>query len=304
MKKFCIVGGCGCKVTLLSVRDIKNSFTTSVVSVLDSGGSTGIIRRESGIYALGDLRANLLAASENNALKEIMSNRIEVNGQKHNVGNLVLLSAIKIYGAKYLDHLQCALGIAKNIRIVPVIDDVNYKGNLVIKSDRGVFVGEHNLDLQQDLRVLDIWLDSPIRIGENASKAITSADYIIFGPGDLYSSILANVIVPGFVDAVNASKAKKILVCNIMMKDNETIGFKTSDFFDAFKKHGIELDKIIYNNKNPEIKEITSKYGRLKGFVENDMPNDKIISADLVNKDIPYEHDPKKLKRLMSKVLK
>ncbi len=304
MRRLCIVGGSGCKASLLAISNTKKSFVSSIISVFDSGGSTGIIRRESGTYAIGDLRDNLLSVSKNSVLKEIMSQRIDVGGQKHSIGNLVMLSAMKRYGEEYLDIMHSLLDINKNIRIIPVIDDVNYKGNLVIKSDRGILVGEHNLDLQEGLHVQDLWLDTPVKICNDAKNAIISADYIIFGPGDLYSSILSNVIVPGFTDAIKLSKAKKILICNIMMKENETVGFKTSDFLNVFSRYGINIDIIVWNNKKTEISEITSKYGRLRGFIENDLPKEKTISADLVNDAVPYEHDVPKLRRVMSKILK
>jgi len=306
MKTVTIIGGSGARNTLKALRKIKNIKINNIVTMFDSGGSTGYLRKKFGIYALGDLRDRILAVSENEALREIGSQRIEMEGINHNVGNLLLYSLVKEYDKNYLEAAKSIFKTPKNIDFIPIVDDIKCAANLVIKTDKGDLVGEDSLDINsnKELRIKDVKLDKKVTISKSAAESILKSDFLIFGPGDVYSSILPNTLVDGFDDTIAKSKAKKILIVNIMNKKSETNGFKASDFVKIFEDRGIKIDYIFVNNKIMPIKRIKGKYGNFSGWVENDLLGKKVISGDFINESIPYEHDPEKMFLSLKQIIK
>ena len=297
MKTVTIIGGSGARNTLKALRKIKNLKINNIVTMFDSGGSTGYLRKKFGIYALGDLRDRIVTVSENEALRNISLQRIEMDGINHNVGNLLLYSLVKEYGKDYLKVAKDIFKTPKNIDFIPIIDDINCSANLIIKTDKGNLIGEDSLDKNSDkeIRIKDIKLDKKVMISKSAAEAILKSDFLIFGPGDLYSSILPNTLVGGFGNTIAKSRAKKILIVNIMNKKSETNGFKASDFVKIFESRGIKIDYILVNNKVMPIKNIKGKYGNFSDWIENDLSDKRVISRNFINKDIPYEHDPEKI---------
>jgi len=306
MKTVTIIGGSGARNTLKALRKIKNIKINNIVTMFDSGGSTGYLRKKFGIYAIGDLRDRILAVSENETLKDISSQRIEMGGINHNVGNLLLYSLIKEYDKDYLRIAKDIFKTPKNIDFIPIVDDIKCSANLVIKTDKGDLIGEDSLDRNSDkeLKIKDVRLDKKVRISRSAATSILKSDFLIFGPGDLYSSILPNTLVYGFDGIIAKSKAKKILIVNIMNKKSETNGFKTSDFVKIFENRGIKIDYILVNSKVMPIKNINGKYGNFSGWVENDLLDERVITRDFINEDIPYEHDPEKILVSLKHIIK
>ncbi len=305
MKTVTIIGGSGARNTLKALEKIKGIQINNIVTMFDSGGSTGYLRKKFGIYAIGDLRDRILAVSKNQDLKEISSQRIEIGGINHNIGNLILYGFIKKYGDNYLKTVKEVFKTPKNIDFIPIVSDINCPANLVIKTDKGELIGEESLDLNSDnpLKIEDIKLDKNVKISKDAKNAIINSDFLIFGPGDVYSSILPNTLVDGFKETLKKSKAKKILIVNIMNKKSETNEFKSSDFVRLFKKRGIEIDYVIVNDRKLTNSNIEGKYANFSGFVENDLHNKNIITGDFINENIAYEHDPEKIFSILKKII-
>ena len=161
MKTVTIIGGSGARNTLKALNKIKNIKINNIVTMFDSGGSTGYLRRKFGIYALGDLRDRILAVSENETLREISSERIEIDGINHNLGNLLLYNLIKRYGKDYLKAAKGLFKTPKNIEFIPVVDDINCSANLIIKTNKGDLIGEDSLDKNSNkkLEIEDVKLD-------------------------------------------------------------------------------------------------------------------------------------------------
>ena len=306
MKTVTIIGGSGARNTLKALKMIKDIKINNIVTMFDSGGSTGYLRKKFGIYALGDLRDRILAVSDNEGLREISSQRIEMDGINHNVGNLLLYSLVKKYNKDYLKIAKEIFRTPKNIDFIPVVDDIKCSANLIIKTDKGNLIGEDSLDRNsnKELKIKDVKLDKKVMISKSAAEAILKSDFLIFGPGDLYSSILPNTLVDGFGDTIAKSKAKKVLIINIMNKKSETNGFKASDFVKIFENRGIKIDYIIINNKVIPVKNIKGKYGNFSGWVENDLLDKRVISGDFINESVPYEHDPEKILTSLRGVIK
>ena len=306
MKTVTIIGGSGARNTLKALNKIKNIKINNIVTMFDSGGSTGYLRRKFGIYALGDLRDRILAVSENETLREISSERIEIDGINHNLGNLLLYNLIKRYGKDYLKAAKGLFKTPKNIEFIPVVDDINCSANLIIKTNKGDLIGEDSLDKNSNkkLEIGDVKLDKKVKISQSAADAILKSDFLIFGPGDLYSSILPNTLVDGFDGIISKSRAKRILIVNIMNKKSETNDFKVSNFVKIFEERGIKIDYILINNKVTAIKNIKGKYGNFSGWVENDLFDKRVISGNFINEKVPYEHDPSKILLPLRRIIK
>lgn len=305
MKTVTIIGGSGARNTLKALKKIKRIKINNIVTMFDSGGSTGYLRKKFGIYALGDLRDRILAVAGNENLKELSAQRIEMEGVNHNLGNLLLYSLVKKYDKNYLEMAKKIFQTPENMEFIPIINDINCSANLVIKTAKGELIGEDSLDTnaEKELKIEDVRLDRPVSISKKAADAIVKSDFLIFGPGDIYSSILPNTLVEGFMETLKKSKAKKILIVNIMNKKSESGGFKASDFVDIFEKRGMHMDYVIVNEKKPRKKKIAGKYGSFSGFVENDIEDEKTIRGDFINEAVPYEHDPEKILLPLKKII-
>jgi uncharacterized cofD-like protein len=169
-------------------------------------------------------------------------------------------------------------------------------------------IGEHNIDERtgirnEELEIRNLQLKSNGSANPKAIAAIKNADLIIFGPGDLHTSILPNLLVLGVAEAINKSKAKKVLVINIMTKFGQTDGFKVSNFVSELEKYlGGKLDVAIVNNKVPGGK-LLKRYSQEKakpvkmddGGIKKFSP--KIVVADLLSDNVFSKSNGDKLKR-------
>ncbi len=137
-------------------------------------------------------------------------------------------------------------------------------------------------------------------------KAIKTADLIVVGPGDLYSSLAQILLTQGVAGAIRRSRAKKVFVCNLVTKNGETNGFSVRDFTTVVEKYlGGQLDYVIYNNfapPSPRIKKYLNGHPELLSLVEagDDLPPAKFLGANLFLKSGPLEHDPKKLAKIIT----
>jgi uncharacterized cofD-like protein len=144
--------------------------------------------------------------------------------------------------------------------------------------------------------ITNIYLEPSAAANPKALKHIEQADFIIFGPGDLYTSILPNLLVDGIASAVRDSKAKKLFFVNLMTKVGQSVGFKASMFVDEILKYSglTNLDILVVNNKYPDRK-VLDWYKQTAGaeLVEDDIvdknyPHTKVVRADLLSK-VVYE---------------
>lgn len=306
MKIVTIGGGTG---TYQMLSGLKGFDITAIVSMVDSGGSSGVLRDEYGVLPPGDIRKSIIALSQSPLLmKEIFSYRFARGGLKgHNLGNLIITALADITGSP-----GAAIREAGNIlnikgRVLPVtVDDAHLCAEL---EDSTIICGETHIDVPEhdpNIAIRKVFLEPQARIYCDCKDALMGANLIIIGPGDLYTSIIPNLLVEGIVRAIDKSKAKKIYFCNIMTKHGETTGFKASDFVLEIEKYlGKDvLDYIVVNSKKPS-KDILEKYKKQNAeFVEDDtnrMQTMRGIGVDLLNESDILRHDPKKLEKFLSK---
>src|SRR3989344_1826570 len=257
-KKIIVIGGgTGTYTALVGLKKYPVDLT-AVVSMAGDGGSTKTLREEFGVLPPGSVRPALVALSHApQAISNLFEFRFaEGEGLKgHSVGNLFLTALAKQYGS--FERAIEEAGRMLNIhgRVIPSTLD-NCK--LVAQLENGEIIrGETNIDVPKhdgSLKIQKVWLDPQCAGNPKAMEALKTADIIVIGPGDLFTSLVPNLLVEGIADAVRESKAKKIFVCNLMTKFGETSNFTASDFVEVLEQYIGKgtLSHIIVNDKKPD----------------------------------------------------
>ncbi|MFH1500360.1 MAG: gluconeogenesis factor YvcK family protein [archaeon] len=257
MKKINLIGGGTGIYTLLTGLKHFNCELTSIVSMMDSGGSTGKLRDEFGILPVGDVRRSLLALSENREImRKLFDYRFQNGGglKDHSLGNLILTALSKISGSD-VQAIEDACEIL-NIkgRILPITID---NSHLCAELETGQIIkGETHIDIPKhdsNLKIKKLFLEPSALAYSKAVEALKESDFIIIGPGDLYTSVIANLVVDKIPEAIKSSKAKKVYVCNLMTKQGETNNFSITDHLSEIIKYLGEdtIDYVIYNSQMP-----------------------------------------------------
>ncbi len=244
---------------------------TAIVTAFDSGGSSGRLRDEFGHLSLGDVRQCLVALAENSPETEAFrlatqyrfSDESSLNG--HNLGNL-FLSALTIM---HSDIERAVEMMARMLRIngtvVPVaLDPADLCAELV---DGSVLRGEATIDLRRfdPPPISRVYLDRDVQPNQRALDAICNADVIVLGPGDLFTSIIPNLLVEGVAEAIRDSQAMTVYVCNLMTKHGETDGFAPADFVREISAYlgAVPVDVTLINNQ-PVPDEVQQVYSGVK----------------------------------------
>ena len=264
-KKVVILGGGTGLSTLL--RGLK-SFPlniTAVVSVSDDGKSTGRLRKEFGIPAVGDIRRVLVSLSEveplvENVLNYRFNTNSELNG--HTVGNLLLTAITNITG-NMSDGIE-QIGKVLNLKgkVLPLTEDnVTLMGKM---EDGSIIEGEHNIT-EAGKKITEVFYKEKPVICENVINELKEADLIIFSMGSLYTSIIPNLISKEVIKAIDESKAKIMYTCNMMTQPGETEGYTISDHIKVLNKYleNKKVNVVIANNGNVK-EEIIHKYATLE----------------------------------------
>lgn len=311
-----ITGGSGGHV-LLSGLVHRPVEITAVCTAFDSGGHSGKIRGEFDFIPPGDLRQCLSALSQKDTFWQDMLRYRFDNPDSHlhgvSVGNAMLAMAFEKYGQeegmrKLNQHLQ-----VKGL-VWPVTFD---KADLEVTFDDGsTMVGETKIDLRpiddgREIRSLRL-VGSPYpQITREAYEAIVSADLIVLGPGDLYTSVLPCLMVGGIHDAIQKSNAKIIYICSLMTKYCETRNFSSADFERAINDAlpaDRKLDYMIINSKIiPRL--VLDKYAEEKAapvFLNTGIDGRggvNVLAGDLVSvralRDGVVRHDSAKLAQII-----
>lgn len=253
--KIVVIGGGTGSFTVLSALRAHAPNLTALVSMADDGGSTGILRDQLGVLPPGDVRQCLVALSEASAeLRSLFNYRFEDGDfAGHSFGN-IFLSAVQKQTNNFNDAVRLASDVLRiSGRVLPItLDDVR----LAIRWPDGTVVhGEGKIDAMhfaaQGRPML--YLEPQARVNPEAVQAIHDADLIVFAPGDVYTSLGALLIVEGVGEALAASRAKKVYVCNLVVKPGHTSGFTVADHAAEIERLAGRtfLDYVLYNTTQP-----------------------------------------------------
>lgn len=253
-KKIVALGGGTGQGNMLSGLKQFTHEITAIVTVADDGGGSGLIRSENRMLPPGDIRNCLIALADMDPLTEqLIRHRFESGSIKNqSFGNLLILAYYEIFKdfEKSINYVGKSIG-AKGKVVPSTREQIRLVANL---ENDNVAIGESNIAAmavaqKTEIRSLELLPTSP-RATKSAILAISEADVIVIGPGSLYTSIIANLLIPEIAEAIIASSAKKVFVCNIMSEHGETDHLDAWGHFEKIRKHipDISLDYILINN--------------------------------------------------------
>jgi uncharacterized cofD-like protein len=300
-----IGGGTGSKVVLEGLKSYKELKLKVIVAMMDDGGSNAVVRDEFGLLPLSDVRKSILALADtqsNEVLRELFTYRFHDSEsmEGHTLGNLLMIAMTDIMGSEI-----GAIEMFKNMfsvrgDIIPVtLDDVR----LVAEYEDGSrVVGEHYIDepkVHKDIN--NFYLDSSAKALDSALNAIKGADFIVLGPGDLYTTLLPNLLVEGVQEELKKTKAKVIYVSNLMSKIGQTRNKSQKEIVEIVEGYlGRKVDYVLLN-KGQLPKDAYKRYLQDGEHVLQDDLHDgygrTVIRRDLIGSDPVEKQKGDKLKR-------
>ncbi|MDD2907802.1 MAG: YvcK family protein [Candidatus Gracilibacteria bacterium] len=313
-----IGGGNGSYGLLSSIRDNDDYNISAIISMSDSGGSTGILREEFNMLPPGDVRRAIMALSrEHEIVKQLFDYRYDkgcsVGG--HNLGNLIITAMSQITGNFDKGLKQVAKMFKVKGRVIPVTLELSHLN--VELQDGNIVEGETNIDLKLDETSSPIktaYLTPEVNANPKAVSALEKADYILLSFGDLYTSVIPNLLVKGIKEAiVKNKKAKVVYFCNLMTKPGETTDFEAIDFIDTIEKYlgvGV-IDYFVVNNGYISEK-LADKYKSLEKkkpvkVKSHDVFEGKkyeVIEADLLHENTFVRHSYDKIGQVIKDIIK
>jgi len=313
MKKVVVIGGGnGGAVSIGAIKQFKDEVElAAVISMSDSGGSSGRLRKEFKTLPPGDIMRAILAMSpyDYKVLKKIFhKNRFSKAGKldNHDLGNMFL-----VLGEHYTgDYMASVRALEQAVEAVgPVYPVTKDKTDLVVELENGEVVqGEDEIDRPKDKqsRIKKAWLEPTGDIYQEAEKAITEADYIIIGPGSLYCSVVATLLPKGVKIAIEQSKATLIgIVGNAYEQDGEAGPTKVSECIkevEGYLPH--QFDYIVYNDCKLSKQEKTYYQQRQWALYEFD--KDNLSGYEIVQGDFEREGgglNAEKLSQLLKPII-
>lgn len=262
-----IGGGTGTFMVLSHLKHYAKNLT-SIVNMVDDGGSSGMLRDELGALPPGDVRQSLVALSQvSDQLRELFNYRFPKGAfAGHSFGNLFISALEQTTGT-----MAEAVSVASEVlaiqgQVIPAtLDDVRLNletaDGRIIRGEGNIGEGEASDRLFVKGEPHRLWLEPAATLNPDAERAIKAADIIAIAPGKLYSSILPSLLIEGMADALKDAKGKKVYICNLMTRPNQTAGFSVQDFASEIERYigAPILDYVIYNTVRPT-KSLLDKY--------------------------------------------
>lgn len=306
-------GGTGTYTVLKGLKKYSNLDLTAVVTSADDGGSNKKFRDEFGLLPPSDFRQCLLALADESESFETLRNLMRYRFSKgsgfegQTFGNILIAALTDIKG----NQLEAFKEVGKmlNIRgqILPVtLDNIRLMAEY---EDGSITFGEHLIDEPEeyhnfDQRIKRLFLNRTAEIFIETKTAIEKAEAIILGPGDLYTSIAANLVVNGVVEAVKNSKAKIIYCVNLVTKYGQTSNFTAFDHVQELSNYlGRNPDFVLMHNQTEFPEDVLQAYAAQNDYpVIDDLAKAedlgiKVIRENLINSEIVNKSAKDNLKR-------
>ncbi len=292
-----IGGGTGLSSLLRGLKTYTSNLS-AIVTVADDGGSSGRLRDEYRILPPGDFRQCLVALADAEPLmKQLFDHRFKEGSlDGHSFGNLFIMAMADVTGN--FEHALRESGkvLAVKGTILPsTLQDVT----LVASMNGRSVEGESKIPKQNE-PISQVFLKPDgAQANPEAVQAILNAELVVIGPGSLYTSILPNLLVEGMVEAIKASPALKVLVCNLASQKGETDGYNVDDYLRVIREHvGSNLfDFVLVNSNHSHMPTGGQAQVIFKSEDASTHPEVRFIAADVVNVRLPSHHDPDKLAR-------
>ena len=293
-------GGTGMSTLLKGLKEFPINIT-SVVSVCDDGKSTGKLRKEFNIPAMGDIRRVMISLSETEPLMEKLLNyRFSSNSElnEHTVGNLLLTAGTQITG-NLSDGIK-SISKVLNLKgkVIPFSED-----NIVLSAimeDGSIVNGEHYIT-ESPLKIKKVYYEKEPEICDEVFDSIDESDLIILSMGSLYTSIIPNLLSKKIIEKLDKTSAKIMYVCNMVTQPGETDDFKVSDHLKVLNSYlGTHKIDIVVANTGSIDKEVAEKYSTLEQkdpvlFDKENIDCDTILNNYVTINDGVIRHNVEKL---------
>jgi uncharacterized cofD-like protein len=303
-------GGTGLSTLLVGLKEYTSNIT-AIVTVADDGGSSGRIRQQFDILPPGDIRNCLVAlADASTMMRDLFQFRFEKGSELagHNFGNLFITVMTRLTGDFEKAIRETSKVLALRGQVIP--STLNNVVLAALHNDGSVTEGENNIPkANKPIEKVSLRPEGSEATPE-ALRAIREADLIVLGPGSLYTSIIPNLLIKDITEAIAASRAIKVYVCNVMTQPGETGGYTASNHIKALIEHSHPalIDYCIVNTgKIPQ--SLLARYTSEQAFqVVNDrkkieqmgyrvVEDDTILIQDFIR------HDPMKLAKIILDLL-
>ncbi len=295
-----IGGGTGLSTLLRGLKE-HTSNLTAVVTVADDGGSSGVLRAELGIPAVGDIRNCIVALADAEPLMgRLLQYRFPGDPSQslggHAVGNLLIAAMTAVEGGDFEEAVrQVNRVLAVRGQVVPVSPTPLV---LHARLHDGTDVDGQSL-IAKTSGIERVWLTpDDVRPSDDALRAIADAEVIVIGPGSLFTSILPSLLLPQVREALLASPALRIYACNVATQQGETDGFDLAEHIEALERHtapGI-IDVVLANNQfgaRPPLgwgaKSVRLRWPPWGGSTP------RLVLDDVVDPENAHHHDPARL---------
>lgn len=308
IKVVVIGGGHGLSTILRGLKKIQCDIT-AIVTVADDGGSSGALRRDIGVLPPGDIRNCLAALSaDEEFFTQVLQYRFSTDSGVggHNLGNLLLTALADITGSFEQGIQELAKILAIRGTVTPsTLEDINLVARVETQNN-GILqmvevFGESNITkLKGIIRDLAIAPEN-VRANPEAIRAILAADLIAMGPGSLYTSILPNLKVHGIAQALNASRGKKIYICNVSTQPGETDQYSCYDHAMIIQTaiQNTVLDAVICNDFHDHVIPENVSWVKIN---QRFLDEFNVFHGNLVDNQYPWRHDSEKLSSMLIQV--
>ena len=317
-----IGGGTGSLAVLGGLNKHKDVCLSGIYPITDNGGSTGrLLEGNSNLLPMGDLRQMILAVTRSKFWKSVLDYRFEGNEiDGHSLGNLLLAGLQDGQGIdRIANDLKKVFDFEADLMPVAL-----KRSDLCVKLENGQIIkSETKIDEvighDGNLKIIRTWVSPNVKINSGTERMIKEANLIVMGPGDLYTSVAACLVVPGVAKAIRNLRARKVYVCNLMTKFGQTNNFCVQGHAKVIQEilGGNILDYVVYNKQGLRKKSICQSGERLVRFLSNeimDVSRMQFIGASLIGlihrknkvdrlKRSSVRHDPGKLARVLLKLL-
>ncbi|MBR8831530.1 MAG: Gluconeogenesis factor [Chroococcopsis gigantea SAG 12.99] len=304
-----IGGGTGLSTLLRGLKQYSSNIT-AIVTVADDGGSSGRLRREIGVLPPGDIRNCIAAlADEEKLLTELFQYRFQAGDglSGHSFGNLFLTAMTDITG-----DLEQAISASSKVlairgKVFPAtLADVSLWAQL---EDGRLIEGESSIsEANGKIKYIGCYPANPPAVPA-AIKAIEEADYIIIGPGSLYTSVIPNLLVKEIREAIAKAGVPRIYICNIMTQPGETDGYTVADHIKALDRvcERRIFDAVLAQKISPSPLAL-KKYAEENSHPvyldreEIDKLGCRVVLANIMTEDentAQVKHDPQRLSRVL-----
>jgi len=308
-----IGGGTGLSTMLRGIKRYTANIV-AIVTVTDDGGSSGKLRQELGILPPGDIRNCLIAlADAEGAMTALLQHRFRDdagNLSGHSVGNLLIAAMTQIKDGDFERAVQeISKVLAIRGRVLPsTLTHVSLRAEM----EDGACVEGETAIVAYPARIRRMHLNPPdVEPPQEAVEAIRQADVIVLGPGSLFTSVIPNLLVPKIADALRATDALRVYVCNVMTQPGETDGFTASDHVRAIEAHagGRVFDYVLVNNATPapELMERYHASGQQLVVADIDRIRQmgyKVIAGNFISQSDYVRHDPVRLAEAILRLAK